>query len=157
MQKAYQLVEVDGDIYYIGDRHEIVKNKKVYIKEERTNDLTFADGTPITAGWYEFDENGKMVIVNGIVGNKIYKNNTQLKAYQLVEVDGEFYYIGDRHEIVKNKKVYIKAERTNDLTFADGIPITAGWYEFDENGKMVIVNGIVGNKIYKNNTQLKAY
>ena len=157
MQKAYQLVEVDGDFYYIGDRHEIVKDKKVYIKAERTNDLTFADGTPITAGWYEFDENGKMVIVNGIVGNKIYKNNTQLKAYQLVEVDGEFYYIGDRHEIVKDKKVYIKAERTNGLTFADGSPITADYYEFDEDGKMVILNGVVGNKIYKNNTMLKAY
>ena len=157
MQKAYQLVEVDGNFYYIGDRHEIVKNKKVYIKEERTNDLTFADGTPITAGWYEFDENGKMVIVNGIVGNRIYKNNTQLKAYQLVEVDGEFYYIGDRHEIVKNKKVYIKAERLNGLTYADGTPIQAGFYTFDENGKMIILDGIVGNKVYKNNVQLKAY
>ena len=93
----------------------------------------------------------------GIKDNHFYKDDVMQRAYQLVEFDGDFYYIGDRHEIVKDKKVYIKAERTNDLTFADGTPITAGWYEFDENGKMVIVNGIVGNKIYKNNTQLKAY
>ncbi len=157
MQKAYQLVEFDGNFYYIGDRHEIVKDKKVYIKAERTNGLTFADGTPISAGWYDFDIDGKMIILDGIVGNKVYKNNVQLKAYQLVEVDGEFYYIGDRHEIVKDKKVYIKAERTNGLTFADGTPITAGYYDFDENGKMIILDGVVGNKVYKNNVQLKAY
>ncbi len=157
MQKAYQLVEFEGDFYYIGDRHEIVKNKKVYIKEDRLNGLTYADSTPITAGWYEFDENGKMVILNGVVGNKIYKNNTMLKAYQLVEVDGDFYYIGDRHEIVKNKKVYIKADRLNGLTYSDGTPLIAGWYQFDANGKMVILNGLVGDNIYKNNVQLKAY
>ena len=155
--KAYQLVEVDGDFYYIGDRHEIVKNKRVYLKEERINGLTYADGTPITAGYYDFDENGKMIILNGIVGNNIYKNNTKLKAYQLVEIDGDFYFIGDRHEIVKNKKTYLNEERINGLTYADGTPIAVGYYEFDENGKMIILNGIVGNNIYKNNTKLKAY
>ncbi len=155
--KAYQLVEFEGDFYYIGDRHEIVKNKKVYIKAERTNDLTFADGTPITAGWYDFDTDGKMIILDGIVGNKVYKNNVQLKAYQLVEVDGDFYYIADRHEIVKNKKVYIKADRVEGFVYTDDTPLQAGYYEFDENGKMIILDGIVGNKIYKNNVQLKAY
>ena len=157
MQKAYQLVEFEGDFYYIGDRHEIIKGRKAYVKEDRINGLTYADGTPITAGTYEFDENGKMVILNGVVGNKIYKNNTMLKAYQLVEVDGEFYYIGDRHEIIKGRKAYVKEDRINGLTYADGTPITAGTYEFDENGKMVILNGVVDNHIYKNNTMLKAY
>ncbi len=62
MQKAYQLVEVDGDIYYIGDRHEIIKGRKAYVKEDRINGVTFADGTPITAGYYEFDSDGKLII-----------------------------------------------------------------------------------------------
>ena len=157
MLKAYQLVEVDGDFYYIGDRHEIIKGRKAYVKEDRINGLTYADGTPITAGYYDFDENGKMVMLNGIVGNNIYKNNVKLKAYQLVEIDGDFYFIGDRHEIVKNKKTYLNEERINGLTYADGTPIAVGYYEFDENGKMIILNGIVGNNIYKNNTKLKAY
>ncbi len=157
MQKAYQLVTFGGDFYFIGDRHEIVKNKQVYLNEARINGLTYADGTPIAVGYYEFDENGKMIMREGIVGNNIYENNTQLKAYQLVEVDGDFYYIGDRHEIVKNKKVYLTEAKINGVTYADGTPISVGYYEFDENGKMIILNGIVGNKIYKNNTMLKAY
>ena len=154
---AYQLVELDGDFYYIGDRHKIVKNKEVYVKAERLNGLTYEDGTPIASGTYIFDENGKMEILNGIVYDNVYKNNSQLNAYQLVEFDGDFYYIGDRHKIVKNKTVYLKEERIKGLTYADGTPIKAGTYSFDENGKMVILNGVVGNNIYKNNVQLKAY
>ena len=157
MQKAYQLVEFDGDFYYIGDRHQIVRDKAVYLKESRINGHTYVDGTEIEIGWYDFDSEGKMIMRDGIVGNKIYNNNTLLKAYQLVEVDGDFYYIGDRHEIVKNKRVYIKSERLNGLTYADGTPINAGWYEFDADGKMIILDGVVGNKVYKNNVQLKAY
>lgn len=157
MQKAYQLVEFEGDFYYIGDRHEIIKGRKAYVKADRINGLTYADGAPIEAGWYEFDEDGKMIMLNGVVDNHIYINNTMLKAYQLVEVDGDIYYIGDRHEIIKGRKAYVKADRINGLTYEDGTPITAGYYEFDENGKMVILNGVVDNKIYKNNVQLKAY
>ena len=137
--KAYQLVEIDGEFYYIGDRHEIVKGKRVYLREDRINGLTYADGTPITAGYYEFDENGKMVILNGVVGNHIYKDNTMLKAYQLVEVDGYIYYIGDRHEIIRDKKAYVSEERLNGVTFADGTPVEAGWHSFDENGKLYII------------------
>ncbi len=157
MQKAYRLVEFNGDFYFIGDRHEIVKNKNVNLTEARINGLTYADGTPIVAGSYEFDDNGKMIMREGVIGNKIYKNNTLIKAYQLVEVDGDIYYIGDRHEIIKGRKAYVNEARINGLTYADGTPITPGYYEFDENGKMVILNGVVGNNIYKNNTKLKAY
>ena len=157
MLKAYQIVRINRNIYFIGDRHEIVKNKQVYLSESRINGVTYANGTPIVEGYYEFDENGKMIMRNGIVGNYIYKNNVQLKAYQLVEVDGDFYFIGDRHEIVKNKQIYLNEARINGLTYADGTPITPGYYNVDENGKLIIINGIVGNKIYKNNVQLKAY
>ncbi len=157
MQKAYQLVEFEGNFYFIGDRHEIVKNRKVYLSSERINGLTYADGTPITVGYYDFDENGKMVIREGVVGNNIYKNNTQLKAYQLVEVDGDFYFIGDRHQIVKNKRVYLSEERINGLTYDDGTPIAPGYYMFDIEGKMAIFNGVIDGYVYKNNTQLKAY
>ncbi len=157
MQKAYQLVEFNGDFYFIGDRHQIVKNKTVYLNEARINGLTYADGTPIAPGYYNFDENGKMIMREGIIGNSIYKNNTLLKAYQLVEVDGDFYFIGDRHEIVKNKRIYLNEARINGLTYADGTPITPGYYNVDENGKLIILNGIVGNNVYKNNTKLKAY
>ena len=62
MLKAYQLVEIDGDFYFIGDRHEIVKDKKIYLNEERINGLTYTDGTPITAGYYNVDADGKLII-----------------------------------------------------------------------------------------------
>ena len=78
-----------------------------------------------------------MIILNGIVGNNIYKNNTKLKAYQLVEIDGDFYFIGDRHEIVKDKKIYLNEERINGLTYADGTPIATGYHNVDADGKLI--------------------
>ncbi len=156
-QKAYQLVEFDGDFYFINDYNKIAKNKRIYLSERFVNGFTFEDGTPLKVGYYEFDENGKMIINNGVVGDYFYKNNVRLNAYQLVEFEGNFYFINDAHKVAKNKRIYLSDRFIDGFTYEDGTPLKAGYYEFDEEGKMIILHGVVGDYFYKNNVRLNAY
>ncbi|MBR5246614.1 MAG: leucine-rich repeat domain-containing protein [Clostridia bacterium] len=156
-QKAYQLVEFEGDFYFINDSHKIAKNKTLYLSDRFVNGFTYEDGTPLQPGYYTFDETGKMVILNGPVGDYFYENNVRLKAYQLVEFEGDFYFINDSHKIAKNKTLYLSDRFVNGFTYEDGTPLQPGYYTFDETGKMVILNGPVGDYFYENNVRLKAY
>ena len=156
-QKAYQLVEFEGDFYFINDSHKIAKNKRIYLSERFVKGFTYADGTPLKVGYYEFDENGKMIIHNGVVGDYFYKNNERLKAYQIVEFEGDFYFINDAHKLAKNKTLYLSDRFVNGFTYEDGTPLKAGYYTFGENGKMMFLNGPVGDYFYKDNERLKAY
>ena len=156
-QKAYQLVEFEGDFYFINDSHKIAKNKTLYLSERFVEGFTYKDGTPLAVGYYEFDADGKMIIHNGVVGDYFYKNNERLKAYQLVEFEGNYYFINDSHKLAKNKTLYLSERFVTGFTYEDGTPLQPGYYTFDENGKMVILNGPVGDYFYKDNVRLKAY
>ena len=156
-QKAYQLVEFEGDYYFVNDSHKIAKNKRLYLSERFVTGFTHEDGTPLAVGYYEFDENGKMIIHNGVVGDYFYKNNERLKAYQLVEFEGDFYFINDSHKLAKNKTLYLSERFVTGFTYEDGTPLQPGYYTFDENGKMVMLNGPVGDYFYKDNVRLNAY
>ena len=140
------LIEHEGDFYYVNDYGKVVTNIKRYVSN--TNDLTFADGTPIAKGYYEFDENGKMIVLNGVVDGVYYENSKVVWYKGLVEQDGAFYYVNDYGKVVTNTKKYVS--NTNDLAFADGTPIAKGYYEFDENGKMIVLNGVVDGVYYEN-------
>ena len=61
-QTCYKLVEFEGDYYFINDGNKIAKSKKLYLSEKYVSGMTFADGTAIPAGYYEFDADGKMII-----------------------------------------------------------------------------------------------
>ncbi len=156
-QKAYQLVEFNGDFYFINDYHKIAKNKRIYLSERFVEGFTFEDGTPLHVGYYDFDEEGKMIIINGVVGDYFYKNGVVQKAYQLVKFNNSFYFINDSHKVAKNKRIYLSQNFVEGFTYADGTPLKVGYYEFDENGKMVILDGPVGDYFYKNNVRLNAY
>ncbi len=63
LQKAYQLVEFEGDFYFINNgKHEIAKNITLYLSAKFVEGKTYADGTPIEVGYYYFGADGKMVI-----------------------------------------------------------------------------------------------
>ena len=156
-QKAYQLVEFEGDFYFINDSHKIAKNKTLYLSERFVEGFTYKDGTPLAVGYYEFDADGKMIIKNGVVGDYFYKNNERLKAYQLVEFEGNYYFINDSHKLAKNKTLYLSERFVTGFTYEDGTPLQPGYYTFDENGKMVMLDGPVGDYFYKDNVRLKAY
>ncbi|MBE6763137.1 MAG: hypothetical protein E7553_02110 [Ruminococcaceae bacterium] len=155
--KAYQLVEFEGEYYFVSDAHKLAKNKTVYLNDSYVSGHTNPDGTPMQAGTYSFDAEGKMIIKNGPVGDNFYKNNVQLKAYQLAEFEGNFYFVSDAHKLAKNKTVYLSESYVAGFTYADGTPMQAGTYSFDAEGKMIIRNGVVGDGFYRNNVRLKAY
>ena len=64
MQRAYQLAEYNGDIYFVYDGHKLAKNCRLYLAQQFVEGKTFADGTPITVGYYDFDADGKMIVNN---------------------------------------------------------------------------------------------
>ena len=158
-QKAYQLVQDNnGAFYFVNDGHKIAKNKKLYLSEKFVEGKTFADGTAIPAGLYEFDADGKMVIKHGIIDDCIYINGILQRAYQLVEFEGDFYFINDgNHKIAKSKELYLSEKFVEGKTFADGTAIPVGRYEFDADGKMIIKHGIIDDSIYINGVLQRTY
>ncbi len=155
-QKAYQLVEFDGNIYFINDGHKIAKGITLYMSERFVEGKTFPDGRAIQVGRYEFDAEGKMVIPslkNGVVGDKLYINDALQVRYQLVEFEGNFYFVNDGDKVAKNTTLYLGEKFVEGKTFPDGRAIQVGRYEFDAEGKMVIPslkNGVVEDKLYIN-------
>ncbi len=127
MQHGLYLIQIGEDYYYI-DGAGVVATGRVYIS--KTNNL-------MPKGWYEFDENGKMIIVapkEGFVRGDdgilhYYINDKMQRGLYLIKLGEDYYYI-DGAGVVATGRVYIS--KTNDL-------MPKGWYEFDENGKMIIV------------------
>ncbi len=142
LQKAYQLVEFDGDFYFINDgQHRVAKNTWLYLSEKFVSGKTFPDGRPVQVGKYYFDAEGKMEIPelkNGVIEDKLYINDVLQKAYQLVEFNGDFYFINDGHKVAKNTKLYLSSRFVEGKTFSDGSAIAVGYYEFDADGKMIL-------------------
>ena len=157
MQRAYQLVNVDGDYYFLNDGNKVAKSTRLYLSQQFVEGKTYADGTPLPVGYYDFDENGKMIVKNGIINDFYYKNNVMQKAYQLVNVDGDFYFINDGNKVAKNTKIYLSQQFIEGKTFEDGTPLQVGYYEFDSTGKMVGKNGPIGDYFYRNGIRLSAY
>ena len=90
-------------------------------------------------GYYNFDADGKMVVINGPQGDYFYVNGVRQSRYQLVEYNGDFYFINDSDKLAKNTRLYLSAHFVEGKTFADGTPIPVGYYNFDADGKMVVI------------------
>ncbi len=144
-QNAYQLVEFDGDYYFINNSNKLAKNARIYLSQR------FVEGTDLKVGYYDFDADGKLVMLNGPVGDYFYKDGVRQNAYQLVEFDGDYYFINNSNKLAKNTTLYLSDR------FVEGTTLTAGYYSFDADGKMVMLNGPVGDYFYKNNVRLNAY
>ena len=163
-QLAYQLVEFEGNFYFVNDGHEIAKNTKIYLSERFVEGKTFLDGREIQLGYYYFDEEGKMEIPeqkNGVIDDRLYINDVVQKAYQLVEFNGDFYFINDgANRIAKSVKLYLSSTYVAGKTFPDGRQIQPGYYYFDEEGKMEIPelkNGVIDDFLYINDVKQLAY
>ena len=162
-QLAYQLVEFEGDYYFISDGHKIAKNTKLYLSEKYVSGKMFADGRAIQSGTYYFDAEGKMEIPqmkNGVVDDYLYINDVKQTRYKLVEYDGNFYFVNDGDKVAKSVKLYLSEKYVSGKTFADGRTIQPGTYYFDAEGKMEIPerkNGVVGDYLYINDVKQLAY
>ena len=114
---------------------------KLYLSATYVDGKTFADGRAIQPGYYNFDEEGKMIIPelkNGVVDGVLYINDVKQVRYQLVEFEGDYYFVNDGDKVAKNLKLYLSAKFVEGKTFADGTPVAIGYYMFDAEGKMII-------------------
>ena len=155
--KRYQLVECDGYYYFINDGDKIAKNTKLYLSEKYVEGMTFPDGSAIPADTYSFDAEGKMVVVNGVHGDYMYINGVVIQRYQLFKYGDDFYFINDGNKVAKDTNLYLSEKFVEGKTFADGTAIPAGLYYFDEEGKMVVKNGVHGDYMYKNGLVVQRY
>ena len=124
------VMDSEGNYYYINSTLKTVKNCKYYIT--RTNGL-------LSAGEYQFDADGKMVVKSGLVTDddgeiRYYVDGVAVYAGLVQDTEGNYYYVNSTLKAVRNCKYYIT--RTNGL-------LSAGEYQFDADGKLIIKNGLV--------------
>ena len=135
-----RIVNEDGHIhyYYFGEDGKAVKdgNHKV----EKNNKL------PLPPYMYKFDENGVIehdedTSKNGICegdGSKFYYIDGVKVGEGLLLIDGSYYYARtSTGEIVRSRNYTIS--KTN------GLPIKAGMYKFDEEGRMLVTGFVEDN------------
>ena len=101
-------------------------NRKIYLSAK------FVEGTPFTVGYYEFDAEGKLIIKNGPQSDGyFYLNGARQSCYQLIQYEGDYYFINDSHKYAVNKKIHLGEK------FLEGTYLVPGYYEFDSEGKMI--------------------
>ncbi len=144
-QNAYQVIEFEGDYYFINDGHKVAKNCKLYLSEQ------FVSGTALNVGYHEFDSDGKIIFKNGVIGDYFYLNNIRQNAYQVVEYEGDYYFISDGHKVAKNCTLYLNEQ------FVAGTDLSAGVHTFGADGKLELKNGVFGDYFYINNVKQTAY
>ena len=132
-QKAYALKEFDGDYYFI------CENNKVCVNQTRNLSDSMVKGTPFPAGKYDFGDDGKLILKNGPQDDGyFYIDGIRQRAFRLIEYEGNYYYIATNHKYVRGRVAPISAQVVEGMTFSDGTPITEGYYNFDNDGKMII-------------------
>jgi len=156
-QYAYQLVQHEGYYYFISDNHRLAVSCKIYLSERFVESKTFADGTAIPVGYYEFDADGKMVLSDGPMNGYFYKNGVKQSRYQLVEWGDDFYFINDGDKLATSVKLYLGDNFVSGHTFPDGTSVAPGLYEFDADGKMIVKNGPVDGYFYKYGVKQSRY
>ena len=139
------LIKIDGDFYYVRSSGEVVAGCVYYI--------TWTHGLK-DPGYYTFDKNGKLIGApkNGIVkdedGVLRYYVNGKLTYAGLIEINGDYYYVNSKCEVVHDCDYYITW--THDLK-------PQGRYHFDADGKMTGAVAPLKNGIYEEDGSLYYY
>ena len=158
-EKKNGIVEENGSLYYyvdgvltgaglikIGDDYYYVKTSSGEVVHGRRYWITATNGL-LSAGIYNFDKHGRMTdpptvdpdqptpeVKNGIVeenGSLYYYVDGVLTGAGLIKIGDDYYYVKTSSgEVVHGRRYWITA--TNEL------PVKAGWYQFTDDGKMLI-------------------
>ena len=158
-EKKNGIVEENGSLYYyvdgvltgaglikIGDDYYYVKTSSGEVVHGRRYWITVTNGL-LSAGIYNFDKHGRMTdpptvdpdqptpeVKNGIVeenGSLYYYVDGVLTGAGLIKIGDDYYYVKTSSgEVVHGRRYWITA--TNEL------PVKAGWYQFTDDGKMLI-------------------
>ena len=133
------VVRMGDDLYYVASNGIIAKNTYKWIGENWTNGL-------IEPGTYQLDENGKILPKNGIINGVYYENGEEVHK-GLIRIDGDYYYVASGGRVAKNTTKWIGESWTNGL-------LPAGTYQVDADGKVLLRNGIIGDRYYENNVEV---
>ena len=114
------IVKIDGDYYYFNTIGQAVTGSK-YVSSQWTNGY-------FEAGTYNFGEDGKMVLKNGVIDGYYYVNGAIAKGAGVVEYDNGYYYINSSGQVVTGAK-YVTEEKANGL-------LSVGIHDFGEDGKL---------------------
>ena len=129
-QVAYQLIDFEGSLYFVGDGHMIAVNKKVYLSKSYVTGMTIPDG------WYNFDAEGKLIVPDTKNGPQddgfFYIDSVKQNGWKIYKYEGNYYYVASGNKYVKNARMYLSTEVWADMT------LPAGWYNFDAEGKLII-------------------
>ncbi len=126
------LVQVDGDYYYVKGNGNLATGR-YSISASKSNGFGFV-------GYYDFAEDGKLILKNGIVDGSYYINGIKQANIGLVQVDGDYYYVKGNGNLATGR-YSISASKSNGFGFV-------GYYDFAEDGKLILKNGIVDGSYY---------
>ena len=131
----YKLIEFEGSYYFVDEGDKLLKNKRVFLSSAFVSGKYFADGRAIVPGYYEFDAEGKLIVPefkHGVIGDYLYINDVKQTKYKLIEFEGSYYFVDEGDKILKSIRVYLSS------TFLKGTDLTAGYYNFDAEGKLIL-------------------
>ena len=158
-EKKNGIVEENGSLYYyvdgvltgaglikIGDDYYYVKTSSGEVVHGRRYWITVTNRL-LPAGIYNFDKHGRMTdpptvdpdqptpeVKNGIVeenGSLYYYVDGVLTGAGLIKIGDDYYYVKTSSgEVVHGRRYWITA--------TNGLPVKAGWYQFTDDGKMLI-------------------
>ena len=134
-QTKYKLIEFENNYYFVDEGDKLLKNKRVFLSSAFVSGKYFADGRAIVPGYYEFDAEGKLIVPefkHGVIGDYLYINDVKQTKYKLIEFEGSYYFVDEGDKILKSIRVYLSS------TFLKGTDLTAGYYNFDAEGKLIL-------------------
>jgi hypothetical protein len=127
MQHAYQVVDIDGVRYFVGDYNRVATNCTLYLGDN------FVAKHNLPAGYYTFGADGAMIASTGVINGYLYVDGIMQRAYKVVKVDDDYYFVSDYNKIATNCTLYLGDG------FVANTDLTAGYYNFDADGKMTIL------------------
>jgi hypothetical protein len=125
-QNAYQVIEHENNYYFISDGNMIATNTMLYLGEN------FVGQFGLPADFYCFDKDGKMTPKEGIMKNQFYRDGVLQTAYQVVNYQGNYYFISDGNEIAKDMTIFL----ADWIVEGSGLP--AGAYTIGADGKIIL-------------------
>ena len=129
-QNGWKVYEYDGDYYYVASLNKYYTSKRVYL------DSKVLEGINLPVGWYEIDEEGKVIIPPPKNGPQddgyFYIDNVMQKGWKVYEYNGDYYYVAAYNKYYTSKRVYL------DSMVLVNVSLPVGYYDIDENGKIIV-------------------
>lgn len=139
--KGKGLVDIEGDLYFIKQNGAVYVGTGLFVSEAKANGL-------VAAGSYDFDEHGKMIRKDGVIDGFYYENGSIVKGKGIVKVGNDLYFVKQNGAVYVGNGLSVPEAKTNGL-------IAPGLYDFDENGKLMLKNGVIDGYYYENGSIVK--